>query len=179
MNINICIIYTHHKLGDLIWQLPYIKAISDHHRCSVDLVLRKKTQAKNILKDLHHINKISYNDFRKGFYYWIDVIKLIKIFSQNKYSHTTRKKSLAQSVNNCSLIFLSFFFLLYFLKNHPKNKILIIFFFILSSNIFFVFCFLFSCFLVFTQYILWYVYCFNLSWCIRTCLSVMSPTRPR
>lgn len=87
MNINICIIYTHHKLGDLIWQLPYIKAISDHHRCSVDLVLRKKTQAKNILKDLHHINKISYNDFRKGFYYWIDVIKLIKIFSQNKYSH--------------------------------------------------------------------------------------------
>ena len=31
MNKKICIVYTHHKLGDLIWQLPYLKAISDHH----------------------------------------------------------------------------------------------------------------------------------------------------
>ena len=51
MNEKICIVYTHHKLGDLIWQLPYIKAISEHHSQSVDLILREKTQAKNILKD--------------------------------------------------------------------------------------------------------------------------------
>ena len=31
---KICIVYTHHKLGDLIWQLPYIKAISQHHPVS-------------------------------------------------------------------------------------------------------------------------------------------------
>ena len=47
---KICIVYTHHKLGDLIWQLPYIKAISDHHKENIDLVVREKTQAKNILK---------------------------------------------------------------------------------------------------------------------------------
>jgi heptosyltransferase II len=84
---NICIVYTHHKLGDLIWQLPYIKAISDHHNQKIDLVVREKTQAKNILQDISHINLINYNNFRKGVYYWIDVFKLIKIFYKNTYSH--------------------------------------------------------------------------------------------
>ena len=87
MNEKICIVYTHHKLGDLIWQLPYIKAISEHHSQSVDLILREKTQAKNILKDVTHINFISYNNFRKGIFYWIDVYKLIKIYLKNKYTH--------------------------------------------------------------------------------------------
>ncbi len=87
MNKKICIVYTHHKLGDLIWQLPYIKAISDHHDQKIDLVVRKKTQAKNILKDLTHINKIYYNEFRKGLAYWIDVLKLKKIFDLEKYDY--------------------------------------------------------------------------------------------
>ncbi len=87
MNKKICIVYTHHKLGDLIWQLPYIKAISDHHDQKVDLVVRKKTQAKDILKDLNHINKIHYNEFRKGLTYWIDVFKLKKIFDLEKYDY--------------------------------------------------------------------------------------------
>ena len=87
MNKKICIVYTHHKLGDLVWQLPYIKAISDHHDQKVDLVVRKKTQAKDILKDLNHINKIHYNEFRKGLAYWIDVFKLKKIFDLEKYDY--------------------------------------------------------------------------------------------
>ncbi len=85
MNNKICIVYTHHKLGDLIWQLPSIKAISNHHGEKIDLILRKKTQAKNIFKDLSHINKIYYNEFRKGLFYWIDVFKMIKIFKLEKY----------------------------------------------------------------------------------------------
>ena len=87
MNKNICVIYTHHKLGDLIWQLPYVKAISDHHNQEIDLIVREKTQAKNILKDLSHINLIHYNNFRKGIFYWIDVIKLICIYLKNKYNY--------------------------------------------------------------------------------------------
>ena len=82
---KICIVYTHHKLGDLIWQLPYIKAISQHHQTNIDLVVREKTQAQNILKDLKHINQIFYNDFRKGLFYWVDVFKLIKVFKSQKY----------------------------------------------------------------------------------------------
>lgn len=87
MNKKICIVYTHHKLGDLIWQLPYIKAISEHHNEKVDLIVRKKTQAQNILKDLSHINKIYYNEFRKSLAYWIDVFKLKKIFNSEKYDY--------------------------------------------------------------------------------------------
>ena len=87
MSAKICIVYSHHKLGDLIWQLPYIKAISEHHKNSVDLILRNKTQGKKILKDLNHIETVHYNNFRKGIYYWIDVLKLFKIFFKNKYSH--------------------------------------------------------------------------------------------
>jgi heptosyltransferase-2 len=82
---KICIVYTHHKLGDLIWQLPYIKAISQHHQTNIDLVVREKTQAQKILKDLKHINQIFYNDFRKGLLYWVDVFKLIKVFKSEKY----------------------------------------------------------------------------------------------
>ena len=87
MNKNICIVYTHHKLGDLIWQLPYIKAISEHYNQSVDLILREKTQAKKILKNEKYINNINYNNFRKGIFYWIDVYKLVQIYNQNKYTH--------------------------------------------------------------------------------------------
>ena len=87
MNNKICIVYTHHKLGDLIWQLPYIKAISKHHDKSVDLILRKKTQAQHILKDLDHVNKIYYNNFRKKIFYWVDVFKLFKIFSHENYDY--------------------------------------------------------------------------------------------
>ena len=87
MTDKICIVYSHHKLGDLIWQLPYIKAISEYHKTSVDLIVRKKTQAKEILKDISHLREINYNDFRKGIFYWIDVFKLKKIISSNEYTH--------------------------------------------------------------------------------------------
>ena len=68
---NICVVYTHHKLGDLIWQLPYIKAISDHHKLEIDLIVREKTQAKNILKDQRAHNSEKYLVPIK------DIIKLI------------------------------------------------------------------------------------------------------
>ena len=87
MNKKICIVYTHHKLGDLIWQLPYIKAISEHHHEKVDLIVRKKTQAKNICKEMNHIENIFYNDFRKGLNYWIDVFKIFLIFYKKKYDY--------------------------------------------------------------------------------------------
>ena len=55
---RICVTYSHHKLGDLIWQLPYIKAISDYHNMPVDLIVREKTQAKIILSDAIYIKNI-------------------------------------------------------------------------------------------------------------------------
>ena len=64
---KICVVFSHHKLGDLIWQLPYIKAISDHFKEKIYLVVREKTQAKEILKDCDFIKQVKYNNFRKKF----------------------------------------------------------------------------------------------------------------
>ena len=84
---KICIIYTHSKVGDLIWQLPYIESISRFHNTKIDLITRKETQAKSILGDLNYIHKVEYNAFRKGILYWLDVLKLFIFFIKNKFSH--------------------------------------------------------------------------------------------
>jgi len=85
LNTKICVIYTHRKIGDLIWQLPYIKAISENHQNQIELIVRKQTQAKDIFKDLKYIKEIHYNEFRKGIYYWIDVLKLYIYFKKKSY----------------------------------------------------------------------------------------------
>lgn len=84
---KVCIVYTHHKLGDLIWQLPYIKSISEYHKIKINLIVREKTQAKNILKDLNYIDDIFYNNFRKGLFYWSDVYKLYKIYKKEQFDY--------------------------------------------------------------------------------------------
>ena len=84
MNTKISVVYTHSKLGDLIWQLPYIKAISDFHQQKISLIVRQATQAKNILKDLDYFEDIEYNNFRKNIYYWFDTIKLYTFLKKKK-----------------------------------------------------------------------------------------------
>ena len=87
MNEKICIVYTHSKLGDLIWQLPYIKALSVFHKKKVTLIVRETTQAKNILKDLDHFDIIEYNNFRKKIFFWIDTYKLYTFLKNKNFSH--------------------------------------------------------------------------------------------
>tara|TARA_B100000945_G_C20337732_1_gene575803 strand:+ start:131 stop:1147 length:1017 start_codon:yes stop_codon:yes gene_type:complete len=85
---KICVVFSHHKLGDLIWQLPYIKAISEHFNEKIYLVVREKTQAKDILKDCDYIKEIKYNNFRKKIYYFVEIFKLWKYFKSENFSHT-------------------------------------------------------------------------------------------
>ncbi len=84
---KICIVYSHSKLGDLIWQLPYIKSISLYHNKKIVLIVRQVTQAKKILKDLDYIESVEYNSFRKKIYYWIDTFKLFKFLKNNSFTH--------------------------------------------------------------------------------------------
>ena len=84
---KICIVFTHHKLGDLIWQIPYIKAISENYKQRIHLIVREKTQAKEILQDCDFIEKIEYNDFRKKIFYFFEIYKLWKYFKKEKFSH--------------------------------------------------------------------------------------------
>ena len=87
MNNKICVIYSHHKLGDLIWQLPYIEAISNFHKTSVTLITREKTQAKKILQDELYIKEVFYNNFRKKLWYFYEIYLLYKFFRKKKFSH--------------------------------------------------------------------------------------------
>lgn len=84
---KICIVYTHSKLGDLIWQLPYIKAISDFHNQKVTILVRPTTHAKILYSDLNYIEEIIYNTFKKKLYYWIEVLKLWIIFKNKNYNY--------------------------------------------------------------------------------------------
>ena len=83
---KICVVFTHHKIGDLVWQIPYIKAISDHFEEKVHLVVREKTQAKEILKDCSFISEVYYNNFRKKIYYFLEIFKLWKYFKKQRFS---------------------------------------------------------------------------------------------
>ena len=87
MNNKICVVYSHHKLGDLIWQLPYIESISNFHKCPITLVTREKTQAKKILQDELYINEVFYNNFRKKFWYFYEIYLLYKFFKKKNFSH--------------------------------------------------------------------------------------------
>tara|TARA_A100001011_G_scaffold382157_1_gene451525 strand:- start:8677 stop:9681 length:1005 start_codon:yes stop_codon:yes gene_type:complete len=84
---KIAVVYSHHKLGDLIWQLPYIKSISRNFKQSVTLITRSKTQAKDILKDNDFVNKVFYCEFRKKIWYFIEILNLYLFFKKEKFSH--------------------------------------------------------------------------------------------
>ena len=85
--LKIAVVYSHHKLGDLIWQLPYIKSISNFHNSKVTLITRSKTQAKDIFKDENFIKDFFYCEFRKKIWYFIEIIKLYLFFKKKKFSH--------------------------------------------------------------------------------------------
>ena len=87
MSLKIAVVYSHHKLGDLIWQLPYLKSISKNFSLPITLITRPKTQAKDILKDNHYIQKVFYCEFRKKFWYFFEIFNLYRFFKKEKFSH--------------------------------------------------------------------------------------------
>tara|TARA_B100000963_G_scaffold193454_1_gene168352 strand:- start:1466 stop:2461 length:996 start_codon:yes stop_codon:yes gene_type:complete len=87
MSLKIAIVYSHHKLGDLIWQLPYFKSISKNFNLPITLITRPKTQAKDILKDNDYICDVFYCEFRKKFWYFVEVFNLYRFFKKKKFSH--------------------------------------------------------------------------------------------
>ena len=85
--LKIAVIYSHHKLGDLIWQLPYIKSISIKYNSKITLIVRPKTQAKDILKDENYIKEFFYCKFRKKLWYFIEILILYFFFKKRVFSH--------------------------------------------------------------------------------------------
>jgi len=76
--MRICVLYSSPKLGDIILQLPFIKAISDTHKVKVTLCINKHINIKNILEKLNYIEAVIENPFRTKKYFLYDVINLSK-----------------------------------------------------------------------------------------------------
>ena len=56
--MKICIFYTSPKLGDLILQLPFIKAISERFGVPISLLVKKSSKADQYLKQTNYLDNI-------------------------------------------------------------------------------------------------------------------------
>ena len=73
--MQICVIYTSPKLGDLILQLPFIKAIANKYNTKVTLCINQHINIKDILSKQEYIDSIIENSFRRGIYFFPDVFQ--------------------------------------------------------------------------------------------------------
>ena len=80
--MRICIFYSSPKLGDIILQLPFIKAISVHFNKKVTLCINQNINIQNILQKQNYIDSVIVNPFRRGRFFLNDVFKLSKILKQ-------------------------------------------------------------------------------------------------
>ena len=83
--MRICVLYSSPKLGDIILQLPFIKAISDNYKVKVTLCVNKYINIKNILENLSYIEAVIENPFRTKKHFLNDVLNLSKDLSKNKF----------------------------------------------------------------------------------------------
>ena len=88
MTNKVLVIYTAPKVGDIIWQLPFVKAISDHHNTKVTFAFNDYIQIGNLLLNTNYIEKVFKNRFRKGIKYFLyDLIKFIILLKKNHFDY--------------------------------------------------------------------------------------------
>ena len=85
--MRICVLYSSPKLGDLILQLPFIKAISDNYKTKVTICINKNINIKKILEDQSYIDMVIENPFRRGKFFILDVMSLIKELHKKKFNY--------------------------------------------------------------------------------------------
>ena len=74
--MKICVFYTSPKLGDLILQLPFIKAISEKYNSKVSICINQHLGFKNILIKQKYIDDVIESYFRRGTYFVADIYNL-------------------------------------------------------------------------------------------------------
>ena len=74
--MKICIFYTSPKLGDLILQLPFIKAISKKFKTKVTICINKHLGIKSIFEKQDYIDIVVENSFRRGLFFLKDISDL-------------------------------------------------------------------------------------------------------
>ena len=83
--MHICVIYTSPKLGDLILQLPFIKAIANKYNTKVTLCINKHINIKDILSKQEYIDSIIENSFRRGINFFPDIFRFVRNLRKKKF----------------------------------------------------------------------------------------------
>ena len=86
--MKICIFYTSPKLGDLILQLPAIKAISKKFNTKVSICINAHIGIKDILKEQDYIDEVIENYFRRGKYFFSDLWKLVVELKKKNFEYS-------------------------------------------------------------------------------------------
>jgi len=82
--MSICVIYSSPKLGDIILQLPFLKAISEKYKQKITICINKHVSIKHILEGQDYIDCVVESSFRKGIFFLYDILKLSLNLKQKK-----------------------------------------------------------------------------------------------
>lgn len=83
---NIAVIYSAPKIGDVIWQLPYVKAISNFRKKKIFLYIHKSINLKEELELLKYIYQVKFSGFNRGKKFLKDMLDLKNSFKKNSIS---------------------------------------------------------------------------------------------
>jgi len=108
--MKICIFYSSPKLGDLILQLPFFKAIANYYKHKVSICINKHISIKDILEEQDYIDEVIENPFRRGKFFFIDIFRLIKQLQNNNFNYAfilekTKGPALACKFSNIKKIY--------------------------------------------------------------------------
>ena len=87
VNSNIAVNYRHSAIGEVLWMLPIIKSISEHHKKKIILFTRPETKAKVLLENENYIKEIIYLPFRKGIYQFKEILLQTSILKKKNINY--------------------------------------------------------------------------------------------
>jgi heptosyltransferase-2 len=107
---NVGVLYSAPKIGDIIWQLPAVRAISDHHKQPVFFYFHNKIKLDKILESQSYIKDIRKNGFNKGVNFILDTYKLSKNFKEDQINYLyilekTKSAAIAALISNVDNIY--------------------------------------------------------------------------
>ena len=107
---NVGVLYSAPKIGDIIWQLPAIKAISEHHKQSIFFYFHEKIKLDEIIASQSYIREIRKNGFNRGIKFILDTYKLSKNFKEDQIKYLyilekTKSAAIAASISNIKNIY--------------------------------------------------------------------------
>ena len=85
--MKICIFYSSPKLGDLILQLPFFKAVAKYYKTKVSICINQHISITKILEKQDYIEEVIENPFRRGRFFFKDIFRLVKQLKNKNFNY--------------------------------------------------------------------------------------------